>query len=114
MADTTTTAPAPTPTTTSSAPASTSTEIPTPSATSNTQGHTYLFDITMTCSGCSGAIERVLKRLDGVKSFQVSLPEQSAEISAAEELGYETVLEKIKKTGKTVNSGWADGVERGV
>jgi copper chaperone len=27
--------------------------------------HTYKFDIKMTCGGCSGAVERVLKRLEG-------------------------------------------------
>jgi len=27
--------------------------------------HTYDFNITMTCGGCSGAVERVLKKLDG-------------------------------------------------
>jgi copper chaperone len=28
--------------------------------------HTYKFDVTMTCGGCSGAIDRVLKKLDGM------------------------------------------------
>lgn len=32
--------------------------------------HNYKFNITMTCGGCSGAVERVLKKLDG-KSFLV-------------------------------------------
>lgn len=27
--------------------------------------HTYKFNVTMTCGGCSGAVERVLKKLDG-------------------------------------------------
>lgn len=27
--------------------------------------HTYEFNITMSCGGCSGAIDRVLKKLDG-------------------------------------------------
>lgn len=27
--------------------------------------HTYEFNVTMTCGGCSGAIERVLSRMDG-------------------------------------------------
>ncbi|TKA58589.1 hypothetical protein B0A49_10862 [Cryomyces minteri] len=72
--------------------------------------HNYKFDITMTCGGCSGAVERVLKKLDGVKSYDVSLDTQSANIVAAETLDYATVLEKIKKTGKKVNKGEADGV----
>lgn len=96
--------------------------------------HTYKFDIAMSCGGCSGAVERVLKKLDGeptlpmhpvpcgrkadcfpgVKSYNVSLETQSAEIVTEDSLNYETVLEKIKKTGKTVKSGQADGVTRDV
>ena len=28
--------------------------------------HTYKFNVAMSCGGCSGAIERVLKKLDGM------------------------------------------------
>lgn len=28
--------------------------------------HTYEFNITMTCGGCSGAVDRVLKKLEGM------------------------------------------------
>lgn len=28
--------------------------------------HTYKFDIAMSCGGCSGAVDRVLKKLDGL------------------------------------------------
>ncbi|KAJ9619656.1 Cytosolic copper metallochaperone [Taxawa tesnikishii (nom. ined.)] len=76
--------------------------------------HNYKFNVTMTCGGCSGAVERVLKRLDGVKSFDVSLNTQTANIVTEENLDYATVLEKIKKTGKKVNSGEADGVPQDV
>ncbi|ORX92896.1 heavy metal-associated domain-containing protein [Clohesyomyces aquaticus] len=71
--------------------------------------HTYKFNVAMSCGGCSGAVERVLKKLDGVKSYNVSLETQTAEIVTEENLEYSTVLEKIKKTGKTVKSGEADG-----
>lgn len=27
--------------------------------------HTYKFNVSMSCSGCSGAVDRVLKKLDG-------------------------------------------------
>jgi copper chaperone len=74
--------------------------------------HTYEFNITMSCGGCSGAIDRVLKKLDGVDSYEVSLENQSAKVVTA--LPYETVLEKIAKTGKKVNSGRADGIEKPV
>lgn len=50
----------------------------------------------------------------GVKSYNVSLETQTADVTADEKLAYETVLEKIKKTGKTINSGEADGVTMAV
>lgn len=28
--------------------------------------HTYKFNVSMSCGGCSGAVDRVLKRLDGM------------------------------------------------
>jgi copper chaperone len=30
--------------------------------------HNYKFDIAMSCGGCSGAVERVLKKLDGAST----------------------------------------------
>jgi len=50
----------------------------------------------------------------GVKSYNVSLETQTAEIVAEDSLDYDTVLEKIKKTGKTVKSGQADGEPRDI
>ncbi|KAL9596842.1 MAG: hypothetical protein Q9179_004481 [Wetmoreana sp. 5 TL-2023] len=65
----------------------------------------------MTCSGCSGAIERVLKKMEGIDKYEVSLESQTADVYAQESLAYETVLEKIKKTGKTITKGVKDGNE---
>jgi copper chaperone len=90
--------------------------------------HKYKFNVTMACGGCSGAVERVIKKLEGkfadapppesngwpatgVKSYEVSLEKQSAEIVTADDtLDYNTVLSSIKKTGKKVTAGEADGV----
>ncbi|KIE02574.1 Heavy metal-associated domain, HMA, partial [Metarhizium majus ARSEF 297] len=74
--------------------------------------HTYEFNVAMSCGGCSGAIDRVLKKLDGVESYEVSLENQTAKVVTG--LPYETVLTKIAKTGKTVKSATADGVEQSV
>lgn len=52
--------------------------------------------------------------LPGVKSYDVSLDSQTAKIVTDPSVDYSTVLEKIKKTGKTVNSGEADGVAQPV
>ncbi|KZT26362.1 heavy metal transport/detoxification protein [Neolentinus lepideus HHB14362 ss-1] len=65
--------------------------------------HTYKFDVKMSCTGCSGAIDRVLKKTDGVSSYDISLENQEVIVKGTIE--YDEVLEKIKKTGKEVRSG---------
>lgn len=97
----------------------------------------------MTCTGCSGAIERVLKKTEGLSppspishphlpspslppspipipipltptpsqglsSYTVSLEQQSADVYT-ETVPFETVLEKIRKTGKEVRGAEVDG-----
>ncbi|KAM0795064.1 hypothetical protein BDR22DRAFT_814174 [Usnea florida] len=84
------------------------------SATATPQAaHHYHFDITMTCGGCSGAVDRVLKKTDGLTSYTVSLENQTADVYT-DEVSFETVLEKIKKTGKTVKGAEKDGEGVGV
>lgn len=50
----------------------------------------------------------------GVKTYNVSLETQTADVVTEESVSYDAVLEKIKKTGKKVNSGSVDGVEKSV
>ncbi|KAI0154445.1 iron copper transporter [Xylariaceae sp. FL1272] len=76
--------------------------------------HTYKFNVTMSCGGCSGAINRVLGKLEGVESYDVSLDKQEAVVVASPSLSYDTVLRTIKKTGKKVNSGEADGEKKSI
>ncbi|CAI4218115.1 unnamed protein product [Parascedosporium putredinis] len=76
--------------------------------------HTYNFDITMSCGGCSGAVDRVLKKLEGVRSYEVSLENQNATVVAEPDLKYATVLKTIAKTGKKITKGVADGVEQSI
>jgi copper chaperone len=52
--------------------------------------------------------------LTGVKSYDVSLDTQTATVIAEPTLDYNTVLKTIKKTGKTVNSGEADGETKSI
>lgn len=54
------------------------------------------------------------RSVSGVKSFDVSLDTQEAKVVTEENVDYASVLEKIKKTGKKVNSGEADGVAQEV
>ncbi|CCE62103.1 hypothetical protein TPHA_0B04340 [Tetrapisispora phaffii CBS 4417] len=64
----------------------------------------YQFNVAMTCSACSGAIERVLNKLKpDVSKLDISLESQTVDVYTT--LPYETILEKIQKTGKEVKSG---------
>jgi copper chaperone len=56
----------------------------------------------------------ILTTTPGVKNYNVSLDTQTADITTDDSVTYEAVLEKIKKTGKTVNTGEADGVSMSV
>lgn len=67
--------------------------------------HKYHFNVTMSCSGCSGAIDRVLKKLDGVKNVEISLENQTVDVTTATSLDYDTVFNTISKTGKKINEG---------
>lgn len=79
----------------------------------------------MTCGGCSGAVDRVLKKTEGelhapltvlraaysgdwplvtgVSSYDISLEKQ--EVIVTTTVPYDDILAKIKKTGKEVKSG---------
>ncbi|KAK0459765.1 uncharacterized protein EV420DRAFT_1225716, partial [Desarmillaria tabescens] len=56
----------------------------------------------MTCTGCSGAVTRVLEKakLDGVNDYSVNLDTQEVIVKGS--IPYEDVLARIKKTGKEV------------
>ncbi|KAF9359021.1 Cytosolic copper metallochaperone [Mortierella sp. AD094] len=59
----------------------------------------YTYDVTMTCSGCSGAVTRVLTKLQGVDKFEVSLETQKVTVES-ETLSEQEILATIQKTGK--------------
>ncbi|SMN19738.1 similar to Saccharomyces cerevisiae YNL259C ATX1 Cytosolic copper metallochaperone that transports copper to the secretory vesicle copper transporter Ccc2p for eventual insertion into Fet3p [Maudiozyma saulgeensis] len=70
---------------------------------SSTTQH-YQFEVVMTCSGCSNAVQKALNRLEpDVSNIDISLEKQTVDVDSV--LPYEMVLEKIKKTGKEVKSG---------
>ncbi|KIJ68921.1 hypothetical protein HYDPIDRAFT_105449 [Hydnomerulius pinastri MD-312] len=62
----------------------------------------YLFNVKMTCGGCSGAVTRALSKVEGI-TYDVSLEKQEVRVTG--DVEYDTILEKIKKTGKEVISG---------
>lgn len=64
----------------------------------------YEFEVKMSCGGCQKAVERALSKLDGLSSVDVNLEKQSVTVES-DTVDYDTVLDKIKKTGKTVVGG---------
>ncbi|XP_055319369.1 copper transport protein ATOX1 [Sitodiplosis mosellana] len=61
------------------------------------------FSVEMTCSGCSGAVEKVLGKLgDKVQNVRIDLDNKKVFVTSAE-LNADQLLEVIKKTGKTTN-----------
>lgn len=55
----------------------------------------------MTCSGCSGAVEKVLKKLgDAIEKVDIDLDNRTVTIES--DLPKEQLEETLKKTGKDV------------
>lgn len=58
------------------------------------------FDVTgMTCSACSAAVEKSVKKLDGISNVTVSLMTNSMTIAYDSEVPDESVIEAVKKAG---------------
>ncbi|KAK9351698.1 hypothetical protein V1505DRAFT_369716 [Lipomyces doorenjongii] len=67
--------------------------------------HEYQFNVAMSCSGCSGAVNRVLSKLEGVNDIKITLEDQKVVVKTNDNLSYDAVLNQIKKSGKQVRSG---------
>ncbi|XP_077588940.1 copper transport protein ATOX1 [Stigmatopora nigra] len=59
----------------------------------------HKFTVAMTCEGCSGAVNRILSRLEDVK-FEIDLPNQLVWIESDKDADF--LLETLKKCGKSV------------
>lgn len=58
------------------------------------------FDVTgMTCSACSAAVEKSVKKIEGISSVNVSLMTNSMTIAYDSDVPEETVIEAVKKAG---------------
>lgn len=54
--------------------------------------------VEMTCGGCVAAVKRVLGKMEGVESYDVSLEDQKVVVRG--NVTPQDVLEKVSKTGK--------------
>lgn len=57
----------------------------------------------MTCTGCTQRVAKVLERVDGVRSADVSLDDKLAKVSYdADTANFEDMKEAVEKAGYTV------------
>lgn len=56
------------------------------------------YNVAMTCSGCTGAVQRVLGRLQEVQNVEIDMEKQKVYVTSS--LSGEEVLATIKKTGR--------------
>ncbi|KAL6634235.1 hypothetical protein ACP70R_026906 [Stipagrostis hirtigluma subsp. patula] len=70
-------------------------------------GHraTVVLKVAMSCGGCSGAVKRVLSKMEGVESFDIDMKEQKVTVKG--NVKPEDVFETVSKTGKKT-SFWED------
>ncbi|ORX37941.1 putative copper chaperone [Kockovaella imperatae] len=63
----------------------------------------YVYDVKMTCGGCSGAINRVLtKNVEAPNAFSVSLETQKVVVWGPSLPAFDDLTAKIAKTGKEI------------
>ncbi|KAK9482466.1 hypothetical protein V1527DRAFT_476269 [Lipomyces starkeyi] len=67
--------------------------------------HEYLFNVAMSCSGCSGAVNRALNKLEGVNDVKITFESQEVVVKTNGDVSYDAILNQIKKSGKEVRSG---------
>ncbi|TRM56223.1 hypothetical protein BD626DRAFT_414521, partial [Schizophyllum amplum] len=66
---------------------------------------TYIFNVKMTCTGCSGLVTRALHRAkgDGIRAFNVDLDRQEVVVTGT--IPYDEVFARIARTGREIRSG---------
>eukprot|EP00633_Aureoumbra_lagunensis_P011507 CAMPEP_0197331494 /NCGR_PEP_ID=MMETSP0892-20130614/11317_1 /TAXON_ID=44058 ORGANISM="Aureoumbra lagunensis, Strain CCMP1510" /NCGR_SAMPLE_ID=MMETSP0892 /ASSEMBLY_ACC=CAM_ASM_000538 /LENGTH=61 /DNA_ID=CAMNT_0042829363 /DNA_START=23 /DNA_END=205 /DNA_ORIENTATION=+ len=55
-----------------------------------------VFDVQMVCGGCSGACERILKKIDGVQAIDANLESQKVTVNYDAPATPELMLEKLQ------------------
>lgn len=64
--------------------------------------YTTVFNVEMVCEGCSGAVERILRKFEGVKNVEIDMEAQSVTISHTTP-DAELMLEKLQVWGENAN-----------
>ncbi|CAO2836473.1 unnamed protein product [Amaranthus hypochondriacus] len=59
---------------------------------------TVVLKVAMSCQGCSGAVKRVLDKMEGVESYDINLEEKKVTVRG--NVQPEAVFQTVSKTGK--------------
>lgn len=59
---------------------------------------TVVLKVAMSCEGCSGAVKRVLTKMQGVETFDIDMKEQKVTVKG--NVKPEDVFQTVSKTGK--------------
>ncbi|KAL3899155.1 MAG: hypothetical protein SGCHY_002249 [Lobulomycetales sp.] len=60
----------------------------------------FNYKVEMTCTGCSGAVERILAKEPRVTKVVISLEAQTVAVTAEDSITKDEVTALIKKSGK--------------
>uniref|UniRef100_A0ACD5ZAJ5 Uncharacterized protein n=1 Tax=Avena sativa TaxID=4498 RepID=A0ACD5ZAJ5_AVESA len=63
-----------------------------------TESQTVVLKVAMSCEGCSGAVKRVLTKMQGVETFDIDMKEQKVTVKG--NVKPEDVFQTVSKTGK--------------
>ena len=61
------------------------------------------FNVEMVCGGCSGAVNHVLGKIDGIEEVMIDLEGQKVHVTHAGSVDPRDILGKLKKWGDSAN-----------
>ena len=62
-----------------------------------------VFKVEMTCSGCSGAVARILRKIEGVNDIDANLDTQEVKVQCSEGVDPDALLVALQKWATASN-----------
>lgn len=61
------------------------------------------FKVGMTCGGCSGAVTRILKKIEGVSDIDCNLESKAVKVTCEDTVENQTMLDALMKWSEASN-----------
>ena len=58
------------------------------------------FKVGMTCGGCSGAVTRILKKIEGVQDIDANVETKEVKVTCEDSVESQVMLDALKKWGE--------------